>query len=36
LKEESFDGGKTNLKKVNAYQEFWHSWQTFNQKIHFL
>jgi Protein of unknown function (DUF3179) len=21
-----------NLKKVNAYQEYWHSWQTFHQK----
>ena len=21
----------TNLKPINAYQEFWHSWQTFNR-----
>lgn len=30
LKGESFDGVETKLKKVSAYQEFWHSWQTFN------
>jgi Protein of unknown function (DUF3179) len=24
------DEKKTNLKKVNAYQEFWHSWQIFH------
>ena len=23
-------GVQSNLKPVNAYQEFWHSWQTFN------
>lgn len=30
LKGESFDSGETKLKKIKAYQEFWHSWQTFN------
>jgi hypothetical protein len=25
---------KISLKKVNAYQEFWHSWQTFHPNTH--
>jgi len=26
----SLDEDGTNLRRVNAYQEFWHSWQTFH------
>lgn len=26
----ALDPGMTNLKKINAYQEFWHSWRTFH------
>ncbi|WP_439581037.1 DUF3179 domain-containing (seleno)protein [Dyadobacter bucti] len=28
----SVSGSATDLKPVNAYQEFWHSWRTFNPK----
>ncbi len=30
LKGEDFDNAANKLKKIKAYQEFWHSWQTFN------
>ncbi len=26
----SLDSSKTNLKRLNAYQEYWHSWQIFH------
>ncbi|MBC8110528.1 MAG: DUF3179 domain-containing protein, partial [Verrucomicrobia bacterium] len=30
LKGENLDKTSPNLRKLKAYQEFWHSWQTFH------